>query len=529
MPDNTDNNGLELPLTEKDEKRLNLLAIVDEYCKKDSSNIDLLGQTLANYINFEENIYNNTRNPLNHMNITQLEEQMTISKEKHNHLLVNLLKHVINNIDEKEIVEKKKEEYLDKGVKLKIYRKLPRSIMTIHGKIDFQRTALLPSTPLDRAKLSEFSDSKHIFPFDEVIGISDLPFKLTVNAMLETVTRVRETSSYEAAARNLARDTGIMLDPETVRKVACHVGEIVFKNDMIEADRIASLLDSGKLEFPEKKKEGVFYIETDGAMLHTREKDEQGSAWKENKLGMVFASDAFITWKTNKGETSKTIGKREYITYVGEVETFKKLLFALAIRNGYGQYEKAILISDGATWIRNMKEELFPDAQQILDFYHLVENTNNFAKAVFDLDDKIYKGWADNVIRLFKASKTNEAIQEVHALGRKKIAKSKFNFLGYIQNNINNIDYAEYKKNGYFIGSGAIESSNRTVLQERLKKPGMRWNKTTGQYILSLMSKIKSDMSRNGLQLRGGIWERDVENAIRKKYEVQGFADKKVY
>ncbi|MDR0684516.1 MAG: hypothetical protein LBF83_05255 [Spirochaetaceae bacterium] len=31
-------------------------------------------------------------------------------------------------------------------------------------------------------------------------------------------------------------------------------------------------------------------------------------------------------------------------------------------------------MSDGAAWIRNMVEELFPDAQQILDFFHLCEN-----------------------------------------------------------------------------------------------------------------------------------------------------------
>jgi hypothetical protein len=46
-------------------------------------------------------------------------------------------------------------------------------------------------------------------------------------------------------------------------------------------------------------------------------------------------------------------------------------MFSLAVRNGYGKYKETVLIGDGATWIRSMKEELFPDAQQILDFSHL--------------------------------------------------------------------------------------------------------------------------------------------------------------
>lgn len=52
-------------------------------------------------------------------------------------------------------------------------------------------------------------------------------------------------------------------------------------------------------------------------------------------------------------------------------EEFKRFMFSLAVRNGYGKYKETVLIGDGATWIRSMKEELFPDAQQILDFSHL--------------------------------------------------------------------------------------------------------------------------------------------------------------
>jgi hypothetical protein len=411
-------------------------------------------------------------------------------------------------------------------VNLKIHRSLPKTITISRGKIPFSRTVLRPCTPADSAKLSDLGLSKNIYPLDEAIGISNLPFKLSVLAILEIAYWVQASPSYEAAARILARNTGIKLDPDTIRVVANHVGQIVYENDNVEALKIASLLNSGQLEFPVNKVKGVFYIETDGAMLHTREKDEQGTAWRENKLGMVFASDKFISWKNKNGERIHTIGNREYISYVGDAETFKMHLFALAIRNGYGRYEQTVLISDGATWIRNMKEELFPDAQQILDYFHLKENTTNFAKAVFDMDETKYKPWSEKVAALFKRSKMHEAIDVIKSLGKKRLEKSKFNLLGYINNNKKNIDYAKYRELGYYIGSGAIESGNRIVLQERLKRPGMRWNKATGQYILSLMSKAKSDLSRNGVKIAKGIWERDVEQAIRKKYEIRGFVEK---
>jgi hypothetical protein len=42
------------------------------------------------------------------------------------------------------------------------------------------------------------------------------------------------------------------------------------------------------------------------------------------------------------------------MSYLGGAEKFKKRLLAVAVENGYGRYAETVLISDGATWIRNM-------------------------------------------------------------------------------------------------------------------------------------------------------------------------------
>ena len=38
------------------------------------------------------------------------------------------------------------------------------------------------------------------------------------------------------------------------------------------------------------------------------------------------------------------------------------------------------------------------------------------------------------------------------------------------------MDYPEYEANGWFIGSGAVESACKTVMGQRLKGSGMRWS-----------------------------------------------------
>jgi len=45
-----------------------------------------------------------------------------------------------------------------------------------------------------------------------------------------------------------------------------------------------------------------------------------------------------------------------------------------------------------------MCEELFPDAVQILDYYHMVENVNNFAKYLHPGNEVKAKGWGKQVI-----------------------------------------------------------------------------------------------------------------------------------
>ena len=46
----------------------------------------------------------------------------------------------------------------------------------------------------------------------------------------------------------------------------------------------------------------------------------------------------------------------------------------------------------------------------------------------------------------------------------------------YLANNEHMLDYPNYLKNNYLIGSGAIESAHRTVLQRRMKQSGQRWS-----------------------------------------------------
>ena len=367
------------------------------------------------------------------------------------------------------------------------------------GKLSYSRYCLIPKDAGSKELLYGSTGAKSIVPMDSYLGLSGLPFKITPAAMLKIAFWAQNQSSYRRAENAISEALHISVDNDTIRNVTNFVGGMVFRNDCMKADEAYRALDTGKLDFS-KSTEGVVYIQTDGAALNTRLKDESGSTWRENKLGEVFTSKDIRYWTDHKGDRQHQLLRKEYISYVGSVTEFKKHLLACSLRNGYGQFTETVVLGDGAEWIRNMVDELFPDAQQILDYYHLCENVYTFAKALFKLDESKYVPWAKNICSQLKMSKHQEVLRELRSYKNKKPGNCTVNLYGYITNNIRNIDYAVYQEKGYFIGSGAIESGNKIILQDRLKRAGMRWNTQTAQAMLTLKTKAESN-----------IWFRDVE------------------
>jgi len=338
-----------------------------------------------------------------------------------------------------------------------------------------------------------------VAPLDSYLGLAGLPFKITPSTLLKIAYWAQNQGSYQRAEDAITEAMQININDDTIRAVTNYVGGIVFKNDCKKADEAMAKLENGKLHFPNNIN-GVVYIQTDGAQLNTRLKDEAGSTWRENKLGEVFSSKDIYYWTDKKGKRQHKIMKKEYISYIGAVSEFKKHLLACALRGGYGRFKKAVVLGDGATWIRNMTEEIFPDAQQILDFFHLCENVNIYAKYKFNMVESEYKPWAKKTCDCLKGSKYHDVLHELEPYKDNKPSGCPINLYSYISNNINCIDYVTYEKNGFFIGSGAIESGNKTILQDRLKRAGMRWNTETAQSMLTLKTKAESD-----------LWYMDVE------------------
>ena len=221
----------------------------------------------------------------------------------------------------------------------------------------------------------------------------------------------------------------------------------------------------------------MLYVEADGSLLLTRE-----CGWKEVKVGRVFKSLDCLHPEGKQG----LITHSQYLTQMGGYRSFTQKMEVL-IEDYTQRHEQMVFLTDGAPWLRNWIEDAFPGAVSILDFYHLIEHLHHFAEEYFVNKDQGTE-WVERQKEDLLNSKVGEviaAIESLPAIKAKQPAKAKL--VAYLKANQDRMDYQHYQSLGCgIIGSGAVESAHRTVVQKRMKLSGQRWSKQGAGHMLNL-------------------------------------------
>lgn len=324
---------------------------------------------------------------------------------------------------------------------------------------------------------------------DEELGIAGV-HKIT-KSVTEKITYASQLiPSFERASECLEKLGGIKVSAAQTQKISEEVGQEIFEQEKVEAEAIYKEPEKFfENKLPKDKKPFRLYIMADGSAINTRV-EENGSTWREMKLGMVFSEKDMI----HREDGDAIIANKEYVAYLGSWDEFKKFLFAAAVRNGYGSFEEVVVLGDGARWIWKMCEEVFPDAKRILDYYHMSENVHAYARFIYPNSEAKSKEWADNTINKIKAGQVQEVIDALPEDKDTELPCGVPNLKVYLEHNKDKVNYDSLKKDGYIIGSGSIESGNKMVIHQRLKQAGMRWGIKGAQYIATLRTKHESGL-----------------------------------
>jgi Zn-finger protein len=134
---------------------------------------------------------------------------------------------------------------------------------------------------------------------------------------------------------------------------------------------------------------------------------------------------------------------------------------------------------------------------EILDFYHATEYLTK-AGALLKKGEQAQKEWTDNACHDLKHKKNGARfilrelkswIKEKGTDGQEAILKT----ISYFENNLARMNYPEYQKMGYPIGSGVTEAGCKTVVKQRLCQSGMRWRLDNAQGMLITRALVHTD------------------------------------
>ena len=247
------------------------------------------------------------------------------------------------------------------------------------------------------------------------------------------------------------------------------------------------------------EKSGRVYVELQREEVEALE-GEMGEAARGPALQQLSVDGAMVPLTGGEWGEVKTlaIGTIEEAAPEGEVhaqdlsyfsrmtdhQSFGRLATVETHRRGTERAGKVCAVVDGAEWQQSFIDLHRPDAVRILDWCHAAEHLAKAGQAAFGAGTAAASEWLGIQLHRLKQGEPDEVLGSLRVLCRDieqgqgsdgLAVKAVQGSLEYLEKRREQIRYAEFQAEGYPIGSGAVESANKLVVEARLKGSGMHW------------------------------------------------------
>lgn len=331
------------------------------------------------------------------------------------------------------------------------------TLLTILGQIEYKRPYYLcPSC------------QQGFYPLDQKLGLR--PGQMS--AELESLSGMTGAQlSFGQGSHLFEALTLISLSDHSLAKATQAIGSEVQAQ---EKEWVSQSQDEAWLQEQDRLAERPkrLYGSLDAAKVHIRGEEED--PWRDLKVGAWFTTTAHPPkkpdedWKIEADDIS-------YYCDVLEAKDFGNLLWASGCQRQAQLAGELIFLGDGAEWIWNLVQEHYPEAVQIVDWFHATEYIAPVANAAFADKDK-RQSWSNQLRTDLWEGKLAEVIAAFDRFTEHPQAgEAATKALTYFTNNQHRMDYPTYRAQGYQIGSGTIESGCKQIVSQRLKVAGAIW------------------------------------------------------
>lgn len=301
------------------------------------------------------------------------------------------------------------------------------------------------------------------------------------------------SASFAVACVNL-KEWGIELSEQRIERLTYRFGEVSV--GLTEA--WIEQLRQGQLPVGQTLKGQRVGLHVDGGRSRLRRNKpgkQRGNGrrgyhgdWREPKLFTLYAID-------EQGNRINTLALP--VTNDGtfaDVEGFMSLLEMYLVKLGIVHATQVLLLCDGALWIWQRIPALLrrlglSEVQiiELIDFYHAAEHLRQFSELAFSSATQA-KQWFEAARSTLKhkpfAGLLKQMQDRVNAVENKRKQKKLNQQLQYFSEQPHRFAYAQVQALKLPIGSGAIESLIRQVVNLRLKGAGKFWLPNHAEIIL---------------------------------------------
>ena len=321
-------------------------------------------------------------------------------------------------------------------------------------------------------------------PLDTTLGLG--PWGITPG-LARVVARAGITDSFAEAAESLRETLGIEIPVETVRVVCEAAGALA---EAEQQDAITALQE-GWREEPAGGAQTLL-VEVDGVQVWERD------GWHEMKIGRAAPLGPATQTDPWTGRTTLMLGPSICGGGLEPAEESWWRMCVIARQAGLGPAtERVVVLCDGAAWIWNRAAAFLGgpgrEAVEIVDIFHAYEHLWAVGHALYPdaatcagwvepLKDALYAAGAPAVIAALAAAQppTTEAADLLRTTR------------AYFVEHAARMDYPRFVAQHLPIGSGAIESLCKNLVEQRAKGAGMRWTAAGVQAIVSLRAVHRS-------------------------------------
>jgi hypothetical protein len=368
---------------------------------------------------------------------------------------------VLSKQDERK--ERKRELGCQCGKQAEYQRRREAVVVSVFGRVHYWRGYYLcPSCHQGQMPLDQ---ELHLSAGEVTAGLGSLLALAGVEA------------SFEEGRRKIQRYLGIEVSDNTIRKETELFGRLQATQEQEWKDKSQDVTYLQERVRQAVKRQERIYGSLDGVMTPLK------GEWRELKVVSWYQAERIIRSipRRHHGERSRQQEELQTknITYAADqqdAESFGKLVWATGCQREVESYAEIVFIADGAAWIWRLVEQYYPNAIQIVDWYHACEYLAPIAQAAFPKDPQANKAWLEQTREELWQGRIQDVLAACRAL-ETRAPEPVRKALSYYTNNEKRMNYAQLRAQGYLIGSGTVESACKQIALLRLCCAGARWSK----------------------------------------------------